>query len=75
MDLNRTNEHGVPLHACNGYRMDEHYWARIAHRRKTEEAASDFHFAYIMSQWKRPGKVHHEQDETSRLEGKEARVR
>ena len=20
------NEYGVPLHACNGYRQDEHYW-------------------------------------------------
>lgn len=23
------NEYGVPLHACNGYRHDEHYWAWI----------------------------------------------
>lgn len=20
------NEYGVPLHACNGYRHDEHWW-------------------------------------------------
>jgi hypothetical protein len=20
------NEHGVPLHACNGYKQDAHYW-------------------------------------------------
>lgn len=25
-DLNRLNAWGVPLHACNGYRQDEHYW-------------------------------------------------
>jgi hypothetical protein len=23
------NEYGVPLHACNGRRHDEHYWAFI----------------------------------------------
>lgn len=23
------NEHGVPLHACNGYKQDAHYWAYI----------------------------------------------
>lgn len=22
----RVNEYGVPLHACNGYRHDEHRW-------------------------------------------------
>ena len=22
----RVNEYGVPLHACNGYRQDEHRW-------------------------------------------------
>lgn len=27
------NEHGVPLHACNGYRQDEHYWAWLGHKR------------------------------------------
>jgi hypothetical protein len=26
MDLNALNNYGVPLHACNGYRQDEHYW-------------------------------------------------
>ena len=25
-----NNEYGVPLHACNGYRQDEHYWAWLA---------------------------------------------
>ena len=25
-DLNGLNEYNVPLHACNGYRQDEHYW-------------------------------------------------
>lgn len=24
-----TNEHGVPLHACNGYRHDEHCWSWV----------------------------------------------
>lgn len=23
------NEYGVPLHACNGYRHDAHYWEWI----------------------------------------------
>jgi len=23
---NKTNDYGVPLHACNGYRHDEHWW-------------------------------------------------
>ena len=27
IDMNGVNEYGVPLHACNGYRLDEHYWA------------------------------------------------
>jgi hypothetical protein len=26
------NEYGVPLHACNGYRQDEHYWAWLRAR-------------------------------------------
>lgn len=26
------NEHGVPLHACNGYRHDAHYWAWLEAR-------------------------------------------
>ena len=29
MNLNRPNEYGVPLHACNGYRQDEHRWAYL----------------------------------------------
>ena len=29
MNLNRPNEYGVPLHACNGYRHDEHRWAYL----------------------------------------------
>jgi len=29
------NEYGVPLHACNGYRQDEHYWAFVRHRNET----------------------------------------
>lgn len=27
-----TNEYGIPLHACNGYRHDEHYWAWVGHK-------------------------------------------
>jgi len=30
-----VNEYGVPLHACNGYRHDEHYWAYIRHKNMT----------------------------------------
>lgn len=30
IDLNSLNEYGVPLHACNGYRHDEHYWCRVS---------------------------------------------
>ena len=29
MNLNRPNEYGVPLHACNGYRHDEHRWVYL----------------------------------------------
>lgn len=36
-DLNQLNEYGVPLHACNGYRCDEHYWAWIRHLCTSEE--------------------------------------
>lgn len=32
MDSNKTTDCGVPLHACNGFRHDEHYWARVGHR-------------------------------------------
>ncbi len=32
-----TNEYGVPLHACNGYRQDEHYWKRLEHLRLEAE--------------------------------------
>lgn len=28
------NEFGAPLHACNGFRHDEHYWAYLANKRK-----------------------------------------
>ena len=27
IDLNETNANGTPLHACNGYIQDAHYWA------------------------------------------------
>lgn len=33
LDLNSLNEYGVPLHACNGYRCDEHYWAWLRAKR------------------------------------------
>jgi hypothetical protein len=29
-----VNEYGVPLHACNGVRKDEHYWALLRARRE-----------------------------------------
>lgn len=31
--MNDLNEYGVPLHACNGYRQDEHYWAWLRFKR------------------------------------------
>lgn len=27
--MSALNEHGVPLHTCNDYRHDEHYWAWV----------------------------------------------
>jgi len=33
IDLNDLNEYGVPLHACNGYRFDEHYWSWLKYIR------------------------------------------
>lgn len=36
MDLNKTNEYGVPLHACNGYRQDEHWWTWIGYKHSLE---------------------------------------
>jgi len=52
-DLNQLNEYGVPLHACNGYRCDEHYWAWIKHLctgsgGKTEEVKRE-----IRATWER----------------------
>lgn len=32
------NTYGVPLHACNGYRHDEHYWAWHSHRTRLRKA-------------------------------------
>jgi hypothetical protein len=32
------NQYGVPLHACDGYRCDEHYWAWLRHCRLTRSA-------------------------------------
>lgn len=34
-DQNAPNQYGVPLHACNGYRCDGHYWEFIKHMRVT----------------------------------------
>lgn len=31
------NENGVPLHACNGVRQDEHYWAWLTAKRLSKE--------------------------------------
>jgi hypothetical protein len=25
-NLNTLNEYGIPLHACNGYKQDAHWW-------------------------------------------------
>lgn len=36
-DLNSLNQYGVPLHACNGYRFDEHYWKWLEWKRLTKE--------------------------------------
>ena len=34
------NEYGVPLHACNGYRQDEHYWKWLEFKRVKENDRS-----------------------------------
>jgi hypothetical protein len=34
------NEYGVPLHACNGYCQDEHYWKWLEHKRLQREGSS-----------------------------------
>ena len=39
MEEEPVNEYGVPLHACNGYRHDEHYWAWKKHQIDTNEGA------------------------------------
>lgn len=39
-DENMVNQYGVPFHACNGYRHDEHYWSRLTHLRLTQTSAS-----------------------------------
>ena len=31
--MNQCNQYGVPIHACNGYKHDEHVWARLTHMR------------------------------------------
>ena len=28
-----VNEYGIPFHACNGVRQDEHYWAWLRAKR------------------------------------------
>ena len=37
MTNNSLNSYGVPLHACNGYKQDEHYWAYIGEKNKREK--------------------------------------
>lgn len=32
MNMNAVNEYGLPPHACNGFRHDEHYWGWIRDR-------------------------------------------
>ena len=34
--MNQLNEYGVPLHACNGYRHDEHWWVYIGYLHSLE---------------------------------------
>lgn len=50
-DLNQTNANGVPLHACAGYRQDEHYWDWLKARRLAWAAANPGkdYAAYIAS--------------------------
>lgn len=48
-DLNATNEYGVPLHACNGYRQDEHYWKWLEHKRTVGVAAGDPFYLWLES--------------------------
>lgn len=37
MDLNKLNEYGILLHACNGHRQDEHYWSWLGYKRLQKE--------------------------------------
>lgn len=39
-EVMNTNDYGVPLHACNGHRQDEHYWAWLRAQREQWEAAN-----------------------------------
>ena len=32
LQMANVNEYDVPLHACNGHRHDEHYWAYVRHK-------------------------------------------
>ncbi len=37
MTNNSLNSYGVPLHACNGYKQDEHYWAYIGEKNRIDK--------------------------------------
>lgn len=41
LDLNSLNEYGIPLHACHGYRHDEHRWEWIRERMKRGDFEPD----------------------------------
>lgn len=43
---NKVNQYGVPLHACNGYRYDEHYWVWLNWVITQELVGTDENFVY-----------------------------
>lgn len=47
-DLNALNEYGVPLHACNGYRLDEHYWVWVGVNTKMLAAQGDPFYLWVL---------------------------
>jgi len=42
----KTNEYGIPLHACNGYRHDEHWWEWAKWVTQQEYLGTDGTLAY-----------------------------
>lgn len=47
-----TNEYGVPLHACHGYRHDAHYWSWIRHSILTGTTPWDAYCRQLMEETK-----------------------